>query len=230
MKNIFTKIITTFVVFTALVLMLKVGDNMLAKASTSNIYDQCGVNNGWSWNGTQCVNYCDQNHPWDSVNHRCSVYTYGNNVNYTYLNNYNYSGNCLAYGSNFYWNGSYCIQIVPGQNISYANTNPYNGNGYTYINNTNTNQNVVYVDSNEYSNTCYDSCWQDPAPKVITKYYVYTQTSYPQSYNNYNYSNNYPYYTYLGSTDSQYYNDYLNCNYKDYTNVGYYDIYGHYYH
>ena len=107
MKNILTKIVTVYVVVAAIALILKTGDNMLAKASTSNVADQCGVNNGWIWNGTQCVNVCDQSHPWDLNQQKCSNgYGYYGNSGSGYVSgNSNYTGNCSAYGSNFSWNG-----------------------------------------------------------------------------------------------------------------------------
>ncbi|MEI6352315.1 MAG: hypothetical protein WCO35_00015 [Candidatus Nomurabacteria bacterium] len=212
MKKIFTKIITVYIIVASLAILLKVGDNMLAKASVSNTVDQCGVNNGWIWNGTQCVNFCDNYHPWDSAQLKCSngygYSYYGNNLGYV-PGSSNYMGSCIAYGSNFYWNGSSCSQIVPGVNNSYYGANPYSGTGYTYINPVNpVNQipsvpvinysddyinNYPYNNNNytnsysDYSNGCNNSCWKNPAPKVITTYYVYTQESYPQSYNNQNY-------------------------------------------
>jgi hypothetical protein len=236
MKKIFTKIITAYIIIASLAIVLKVGDNMIAKADVLSSQN-CGYNTGWIWNGTQCVNTCDQNHPWDPVNQRCSngYGYYGNSYGYV-PGNSNYMGSCDAYGSNFYWTGSVCAQIVPGQNYPYQGSNPYNG-GYTYINdnynyyNYPTYQiqsvpvnNTVYNLSNNYPynnyNYCDNSCWHDPAPKVTTTYQVYTYTTISQP--------SYPNYFYLGSNSSQYYNDYLNCNYLDYRNLGYYDIYGYY--
>lgn len=238
MKNFFTKMVTVYVVVAALVLMLKVGDNILAKASTSNTPDQCGTNNGWIWNGTQCVNTCDQNHPWDSNQQKCSNgYGY---TNYVYTNNGSY-GNCSIYGSNYYWNGSVCAQIVSNPNAIYTG-NPYNGGyttpvyNYTPVNNYYNGYNnysgysdysyVSYTPS-VYSNTCNsccNSCYTNPAPKVITTYYIYTTTTSVPSYNYY--TNNYSNYSYLGNNN--YYNNYWDCDYSDYKNVGYYDIYGNY--
>lgn len=224
MKKLFTKIVTVYVVIASLALVLKVGDNMLAKASTSNTPDQCGTNNGWVWNGTQCVNFCDQNHPWDPIIGKCSNgYGYSG---YGYVSpNSNFAGNCAAYGSNFYWNGSVCAQIVPGQNATYLG-NPFNG-GYTtpvynYVPVNSYNNYVPYVQTN----TCNSCNVVNPAPRVVTTYYIYTTTttSVPTYYNYY--SNNYSNYTYLG--DSYGYNNYWDCDYSDYINVGYYDIYGHY--
>lgn len=205
--------ITVYIIVAIFVLVLKVGDNMLAKASTSNTPDQCGTNNGWVWNGTQCVNFCDQNHPWDPSQQKCSN-GYGYNGYGYVVPNSNFAGNCAAYGSNFYWNGSVCAQIVPGQNATY-NGNPYNGGYVTPIYNYNYNY-TPYTQTN----TC-NSCVNvvNTPPRVITTYYIYTTTttSYP------NYSNNY---SYLGNNYG--YNNYWDCDYSSYTNVGYYDIYGYY--
>ena len=239
MKKIFTKIITAYIIVASLAIVLKVGDNMIAKADVLSSQN-CGYNTGWSWNGTQCVNTCDQNHPWDPINQKCSngYGYYGSTYGYV-PGNSNYTGSCSAYGNNFYWTGSVCAQIIPGQNYSYQGSNPYNG-GYTYVNNNNNNnydyiydypvyQNVpvnnpVYNQQNNYNygytNSCDNSCWHDPAPKVITTYTVYTYTTISQS--------NYQNYSYLGSNSSQYYNNYWDCNYQDYNNLGYYDIYGYY--
>lgn len=242
MKKIFTKIVTVYMIVAAIALVLKTGDNMLAKASTSNVADQCGINNGWVWNGTQCVNVCDQNHPWDSSQQKCSNgYGYYGNSGYGYVpGNSNYTGNCSAYGSNYFWNGSVCAEATIRSNASYTG-NPYNG-GYStpvynynpvsnYNNNYNDNySNYYYNNNNNYNdygyvsyvptNTCISCHVVNPAPKVITTYYVYTTvtTSYP-SYSNY---------TYLGNNNNGYYNNYWDCDYSDYQNVGYYDIYGYY--
>jgi hypothetical protein len=250
MKNFFTKIITVYVIVASLALVLKVGDNMLAKASTSNIADQCGTNNGWIWNSSQCVNVCDQNHPWDSNQQKCSNgYGYYGYNGYGYVpGNSNYMGNCAAYGSNYFWNGSVCLEITQRPNASY-NGNPFNGgyttpvynstvnnvyNGYNSYNGYNNN----YIGYNDYNymsyvpaNTC-NSCNVNPAPKVVTTYYIYTTTttsvpSYSNYYTNGNYYNNSNNYAYLGNNYG-YDNDYWDCDYSDYTNVGYYDIYGNY--
>lgn len=241
MKKIFTKIITVYVIVASLAIVLKVGDNMIAKADVLSSQN-CGYNTGWIWNGTQCVNTCDQNHPWDPINQRCSngYGYYGNSYGYV-PGNSNYMGSCAAYGDNFYWNGSVCTQIIRGQNYAYNGANPYSGSGYTYVDNNPANyyypqdytnyqnnsyygsqyyQNIPVVDNygyNNYTNYCGNSCWHDPVPKVTTTYTVYTYTTISQ-----------PNYFYLGSNSSQYYNDYLNCNYLDYRNLGYYDIYGYY--
>lgn len=241
MKNILKKIITVYVIVAAIAILFKVGDNLLAEASTSNTSDQCGVNNGWIWNGSQCVNTCDQNHPWDPSQQKCS-----NGYNYVYNYNYGYGTNCAAaYGSNFYFNGTSCVQIVSGQNAAYYG-NPYNG-GTTnpvYVNGNNVNSNYVYtipnyvpnyVNNNYISTSCGDSCYQNPAPRVNTTYYEYTITTTTYNpggtpiylgnnncfngcyNNNYNYSYNYP----------SYYNDGYYCD-TGYYNIGYYDIYGGY--
>lgn len=243
MKNIITKIITAYVIVAALVLVLKAGDASLAKASTNNTPDQCGVNNGWVWNGSQCVNTCDQNHPWDSVNQRCfngnGYYGYYGYQGAGYVpGSSNFVGNCSAYGSNFYWNGLTCAQIVSSPTAVYTG-NPFNGgyttpvynttsvnnvyNGYNYINYNGYNDYnyVSYVPVN--TNTCNSCNYVNPSPKVVTTYYIYTTTT--TSNPNY-YSYNYPNYTYLGSNN--YYNNYWDCDYYDYSNVGYYDIYGNY--
>lgn len=155
MKNIFTKILTGFIVITVLAIGLKVGDNMLAKAnaSTNNI---CGVNNGWIWNGTQCVNTCDINHPWDPINKRCSTgYYYNNSSYYT-------STNCAVYGSNFYFNGSSCVERVTKENANYYG-NPFNGSTTVPVyGNYNYNYNYNYYAQTQiptytytYSNTDY---------------------------------------------------------------------------
>ncbi len=107
------------------------------------------------WNGTQCVNTCDQNHTWDPAQQKCSngYGYYGNSYGYV-SGSSNYMGNCLAYGNNFYWTGSVCKQIISGQNYSYNGANPYGGSGYTivdsnpnnyyYPQNYNTYQNVIF--------------------------------------------------------------------------------------
>ncbi len=229
--------ITVYVVIASLALVLKLGDNMLAKASTSNVADQCGTNNGVLWNGTQCVNFCDQNHPWDPSQQRCSngYGYYGSSGNGYVPGNSNYMGNCAAYGSGFFWNGSYCVQTIPGTNATY-NGNPFNG-GYTtpvynyapVNNNYNgyNHYNYAYYTPDVQTNTCNSCNVVNPAPRVVTTYYIYTTTTTSApSYSNY-YSNNYSNYNYLGDNYG-YDNDYWNCNYSDYTNVGYYDIYGRY--
>ncbi len=243
--KILKKIITAYLVIASFAIALKLGDNMLANASTSNVADQCGINNGWVWNGRECVNTCDASHPWDSNTGRCSN-TSGSSYYYT-----NYSsavGNCNVYGSNFYFNGTNCVQTIPGQNISYNGSNPYNG-GYFNINNSNinqnyypynnynnnyTNQNTIYTYNNTNTNDCYyynncntcSSCWVDPAPKVITTYETHYYTEYipgiPMP--SYGIPNN----NYYNNTGCWYNgnNNYCGCN--DYTNMGYYDQYGYY--
>ncbi len=252
--------ITVYFIVASLAIVLKVGDNILAKASTSNVSDRCGINNGWVWNGTQCVNVCDQNHPWDSNNQKCSN-GYGYN-GYGYVpGNSNYPGNCSVYGTGYFWNGSYCVEVSPKPNASY-NSNPYNGgyttpvysygsvnnvyngynnynNGYTNYNGYNNNYNA-YSDYNymsyapsTYTNTC-NSCNTNQAPRVVTTYYIYTTTTTSASNNSYYYADNYSnndyynssHYSYLGNNYD--YNDYWDCDYSDYTNIGYYDIYGRY--
>ena len=229
MKNFFTKMITVYVVIASLALVLKVGDNILAKASTSNVADQCGTNNGWVWNGTQCVNFCDQSHPWDSNTQRCSNgYGY---YGYGYVSgNSNFSGNCGVYGSNFIWNGSACVEITSrGNAYYYGNSNNggyttpvYNHNYNNYNNNYNGYSDYNYMSyvPTSQTNTCY-SCNVAPAPRVVTTYYIYTTTTTPAP--THYYTNNY---SYLGNNYD--YNNYWDCDYSDYTNVGYYDIYGRY--
>lgn len=251
MKNILTKIITVYVIVAAIAILFKVGDNLLASASTNNSADQCGVNNGWIWNGSQCVSTCDQNHPWDPNQQKCS-----NGYNYVYNYNYGYGTNCAAaYGSNFYFNGTNCVQMIPGQNATYYG-NPYSG-GVTnpvYTSGQSVNNNYVYgvpnyTNTNYVSTSCGNSCYQNPAPRVNTTYYEYTittTTSNPGgtpiylgnngcyngcSYNNYNYNYNYGYdynyYNYNNYNYGNYYNDGFYCD-TGYTNVGYYDMYGRY--
>ncbi len=255
MKNIFTKIITVFSIIVIIVLALKVGDNVLAKAdaSTSNVADQCGVNNGLVWNGSTCVTYCDINHPWDAYQRKCSNgYAYNYNYNSTYTNT-----NCATtYGSNFYFDGKNCVQIVAGQNANYY-SNPYNGATVRPVyTNTNTNINTVYnipnnnivtyipdynynnsynnyYDNYEYTNGCRHSCYKESSAKT-TEYYIFTittttyQTQGTPIYlgNNYNnYNNCFDYCDYRNNNNYGY-NEYY--DYYSYDNVGYYDIYGRY--
>lgn len=239
--KILSKIITTYIIVAVLAITLKLGDNILAKASTSNIADQCGINNGWVWNGNQCVNTCDTFHPWDPNQNRCSN-TSGSYYNTNYYNNI---GNCATYGSNFYFNGTNCVQINPGQNVSYNGSNPYSG-GYTYINNNqnynNTNYNgVIYYDNGNYTNTnntntncggynngCVStcsSCWVNPAPKIVTTYQTYSYAEYIAGTPIYTYGT--PNYNYNYNNTCWYNNsNYCNCN--DYIHTGYYDSYGYY--
>jgi hypothetical protein len=233
MKKIFTKIITAYIIIASLALVLKLGDGMLAKASLSNTPDQCGTNNGIVWNGSQCVNFCDQAHPWDPAQKRCSNgYAYSG---YNSTINSNHAGNCSAYGSGFFWNGSYCVQTTPLPNATY-NGNPFNG-GYTtpvynhipvnHNHNGYNDYNYVAHIPHTHTNTC-NSCGHiNPSPRVITTYYIYTTTTTSSpNYSSY-YSNNYSKYTYLGNG----YNScsvYSYCDFSDYSYGGYYDIYGYY--
>lgn len=246
MKNFFTKMITVYVVIASLALVLKVGDNILAKASTSNVADQCGTNNGWIWNGTQCVNTCDIFHPWDPNQGKCSNTSGSNYYNTTTVN-----GNCTAYGSNFYFNGTNCVQIVAGQNTSYSGYNPLNG-GYAYINTSNTNTYNNNTNTNWYPNTntnttytyypntntntgCTNTscgscptCWVNPGPKTVTTYETHTYTEYIQgtpipTYGTPNYNYNYP-----QNNNTCWYSTSNYCNCNDYIHTGYYDQYGIY--
>lgn len=195
MKNILTKIITVFIVVTIVAIGLKVSDNILASANAST-NTVCGINNGWIWNGTQCVNTCDANHPWDPINKRCST-------NFGYYSNVSYGSNTncvVAYGSNFYFNGSSCVErtirdnanyygnpfngstTVPvygnynynyNYNYSYTTQNPTQNHGYTYTHpNTNTSH---YVNNNVY----YEN-YRNPGRvnESIIYYNTYTNTNY----------------------------------------------------
>lgn len=179
MKNLITKIIVIFIAVLAIILGFKVGDNALSNANASTNYS-CGVNNGWIWNGTQCVNTCDVNHPWDPVNKRCSV-------NFGYYSNavYGSNTNCAAaYGSNFYYDGKSCVARPAGQNANYY-SNPFNG----------TSTNPVY--SNINPNVYYGS-----------GSYNYTYGYPSQNTPNYNYSYNYDstYYSYSNTPSTYSYN------------------------
>ena len=102
----------------------KIVNNQLVKADASvNSSPICGVNSGFIWNGSGCVNTCDQNHPWDKVAGQCSGNWYNQGTNPNQVVN----PNCQAfYGSNYYFNGQKCIQIQTLPNANYYG-NPYNG-------------------------------------------------------------------------------------------------------
>lgn len=242
MKTISAKIIGAFIIITIVVIGLKLSDSLLAKASTNN--NICGINNGVIWNGTNCVRVCDQFHPWNPVEQKCST-----NVNYYGNINYGYGNNCaLAYGNNFYFNGQNCVERNLKPKANYYG-NPYNGGTtepvYGQINYNNLNQISNSVNINWYTNNnipnnpninyptnyCLGNCYLDtPIPSVKkTEYYIYTITttvSQPkgipvylgQNYQNYNYVNNLNYYG--NSYGNQNY-DYLNNNY--YSNNQYFD-------
>ena len=258
MKNILSKIVTTFVIIAVVAIGLKVSDNILADANALSVVQNsgyCGTNNGWIWNGTTCVNTCDQNHPWDPYLQRCSGGT-----SYTPVYGGSWNTNCAAsYGSNFYFNGKNCVQSNITQNANYYG-NPYNGgtqnpvygtinynnlayqsNNYIHTNNNyyypNTNNGVVYY--NDYNlgngyistNPCQRNCYTESTGPKKTEYYIYTittTTSQPKGTPIYlgNYNN------YIGGTNyygnngnTSYY--YENYSYGSYGN-GYYDIYGMY--
>lgn len=198
MKNILSKIIVSFAVVAIAALGLKVTDNIIAtsKASLNETADRCGVNNGYTWNGTECVRYCDINHPWDSYNKRCS--NMSNGSIYTY--NPNQNPNCQAYGSNYVFNGTYCVSGGSNlnNNVTRYNNYPYNTTTYpvtgtnyptrtTYYPNTNINQNVNYATNSNYNN-----------------------------YNNYNYTNT----NYSNQTNSGYYSSTPNYSSQYYKNGG----------
>lgn len=242
MKNIITKIIIILIIIAAIFIGLKVGNNALGKANASNNAVSstiCGVNNGWIWNGTQCVNTCDANHPWDPIQKRCST-GYGYNTGYTS------TLSCTAaYGANYYFDGKTCVERVTKPNANYYG-NPYNG-GTTnpvYSNtNTNTNQNYYPNYPNINSEIIYQNSWDNiyypgSYPRENADYYIYIiteTTSYPNgtpiyfgnegSYNYYNNSYNNPTYYYSGNnSNTSYYNytDYYSDYYSNYYNNSYY--------
>lgn len=177
MRKILPKIIITFTIVAVVAISLKVSDNILANANASTIQNSsyCGVNNGYIWNGRECVNTCDQNHPWDPYNSRCSGIIYSTN-NPVYQNT-----NCSVYGAGYYFNGTNCVSNINRPNANYYG-NPYNGgvqnpvygninyqvlsnistnnsqnyyNNYSNNNTNNTNGNIVYYNTypNTYTNT-----------------------------------------------------------------------------
>lgn len=126
MKNILSKIVTTFVIIAVIAIGLKVSDNILAGANALSLTQNtssgyCGTNNGYIWNGSQCVNTCDQNHPWDPYLQRCS-----GGVGYAPSVGSYQNTNCAVYGAGFYFNGVNCVQSRVNQNANYYG-NPYNG-------------------------------------------------------------------------------------------------------
>ncbi len=193
MKNILSKIIISFVIVAVIAIGLKVSDNILANANASVNFtnDGCGVNTGWIWNGNICVNTCDQNHPWDTYTQRCS-----GGVGY-YTNNNTYNTNCNAYGSNFYFNGTNCVQRTVNPNANYYG-NPYNGGT----------QNPVYGNIN-YQNLVNNNVYN-----TGTNYYGNNNVNYPNSNGEIIYYN-----TYTNSSN----NNYINtnpCNYSCYSSSG----------
>jgi len=195
MKNILSKVILTFIIVTVFVIGLKVSDNILANADAStNNTNVCGVNNGWILSGSQCVNTCDINHPWDPYSMRCSGGAY---YSQTYYNSQN--PNCAVYGANFYYNGKNCVKNTISANANYYG-NPYNGGTqspvYGVVNFQNLANNNVYNNTNSYYGKSYvnsgnqnytqnyphttyatsNSASTGSGPKT-TDYYIYTTTT-----------------------------------------------------
>ena len=250
MKNILAKIVLGFMIVAVFATGLKVSNDILAKADAStNDTNSCGVNNGWIWNGSSCVNTCDAYHPWDSYQRKCSNgFSYSNSPNYTSQN-----ANCSIYGMNFYFDGKSCVQSQTMPNANYYG-NPYNGgtqspvygnvnfqnlvyqsNNYNVYNNNVTNTNVipsnpVYYNNNPV-NTCSYYCnsdiWNDVGSGAkITYYYIYTITTttsqpagIPLYYGN-NYSNWPNSYNSAYQNNNQYYSYDYNYDYN--YNNGYY--------
>ncbi len=184
MKNILSKIVITFVIIAVIAIGLKVSDNILAGADAlSIVQDQsnyCGTNNGYIWNGSQCVNTCDQNHPWDPYNKKCSGVG-GYNYNYTQYTN----TNCAVYGAGFYFNGVNCVQGIVNQNANYYG-NPYNGGtqnpvygtvNYQALANTNVYNSNVYNTGSAYYSNGYNTNYQNLNNGNVIYYNSYTNSS-----------------------------------------------------
>ena len=170
----------------------------------------CGINNGLIWNGSECVNTCDKNHPWNPKTQRCSIdqdYLSGNFHHYSFYSDYNpqaislnypngnFANSCQsAYGESYFWNGKYCVQ-APNQN--------YCGNSQDYFWN---------------GSHC--------SPKYITQYLCSSNGQYYDSPNlcpSTNSNQNHDYLNIYDQLDlSQYFYE------VDFRNHGYYDIYGIY--
>ncbi len=239
MKNILSKIIITFAIVSIVAISLKVSDNILANANALSIAQNpnyCGTNNGFIWNGRECVNTCDQNHPWDPYTQRCSGIGYATN-NPVYQNT-----NCSVYGASYYFNGTNCVSNINRPNANYYG-NPYNGgvqnpvygnvnyqvlsnisnNNYTntgsgeniiYNNNYNTN---TYSYSNNNPNFCLYSCYTTSSGPKKTEYYIYTITT----------TTTWPKGTpiYLGGNPNNYYSSNYNYSNSNYTSYSYFGNY-----
>jgi len=204
MKKSLIKIFTVVAIVLVVVGGAKIANDQISQASASTGSSPvCGVNTGWIYSHGTCVNTCDQYHPWDATNHRCSGSWYGG-TNYGQVVN----PNCQAYyGSNYYFNGQTCEQYTTTANANYYG-NPYNGGtqqpvygtvNYNNLANTyyNNNQNVIYPNNNQVTyptypttpnyNTCYDYCYPsnqnnnyNSAPSVQDYYTItVTTTTYP---------------------------------------------------
>jgi len=120
--------------------------NFPATREISNIpNNNCGINTGWIWNGSTCVNTCDQFHPWNKNTQKCSA---ANDYYSNYSNpvvqvqdlcdrGFHWTGHsctsdmveitsqlananiCTVYGNKFVWNGLYCVEP---QNYNYCGT------------------------------------------------------------------------------------------------------------
>ena len=110
-------------------------NNLPSTIQISNIpTGNCGVNSGWNWNGRECVNYCDNYHPWDPSLGRCSSTGY---VNYNGLTNYvPYTPNNTIIYNNVIPTKE--VVIINGQEYKYTDGDKYTLQAYT-----------------SYSNNCY---------------------------------------------------------------------------
>ncbi len=229
MKKITLKAILIVSILFIVLGAFKISDNYIqnVNASTNEIADACGINNGIIWNGNSCVRVCDDYHPWNPNTKNCST------PNDYYINqNYYTNTNCAnVYGSNYYYNGKNCVEITTKTNVNYYG-NPYNGGTQTpsytynnnnanniinnnyYINNYNTNNNTptwlncaecntntTFV--NTYCNSC-NSYYDGPSRNTVYYIEITTTTiSQPKgnpiwySANNTNYYNNVNYYDYI---------------------------------
>jgi len=94
-------------------------NNFSATREISNIpTNNCGINTGWIWNGSSCVNTCDSYHPWNRNTQRCST------ANYYYSN---YSQPVIEIQDScdrgFYWTGSSCAPKIVNTQANPANKN-----------------------------------------------------------------------------------------------------------
>lgn len=189
---------------------------------TSSNMNYCGADSQYTWNGSSCVErytiqyLCTTNGQYYTDKNLCpaSVATSSNNAyGYNGFAGYQYSSYGSTYTNTTPVNTNTTYTFVP--TYSTSNTNTYTANPTTY-----------YLGNNTPCQDWYPCQKEKPGVSITQYVYTYTTTSYPgSSYYNYN---SYPNYNYLGSTGSQYYNDYFNCDYNQYINTGYYDIYGIY--
>ncbi|MEN9338669.1 MAG: putative peptidoglycan binding domain, partial [Candidatus Parcubacteria bacterium] len=181
----------------------------------------CGTDNQYLWNGSACIEkyttkyLCTTNGEYYVDQNLCPANIYNSSTTY---NAYGYNGSTYSTFGSVYTNPA------PVVTPNYTFTPTYNSSNYNTVPAyTAPAQATYYLGNNDYSpnynvdrvvNTpCQNwySCQSEKPGVSITQYvYTYTTTSYPSSSYNYGSYPSYSNYNYLGSDNSQYYNDYFN--------------------